>query len=279
MAYILERFGTLTLPIYNPRYSLDTVAAKNTIVRTIVGGFDTVGAAQAVMDLPQVINYRAVILEDSVSAWRTAIDALRTQSRKRAKLYRRAWDTDEIQFCTARFVEAQTERDFQQARIYDVRLRFLQQSPWVGHDHSLWTLDAGELLDDALYLDDGGYSVTLNTSPKSLIVTNGGNRATSDVRLTITAGAADITALTIACGDAEMSFSGTVSVGDVLVIDSGAQAVTDDGVAAYGSFALTSNHSIDEWIRLEPGDNTITVTKTGGSTNSTLLVEFQDGWE
>ena len=279
MAYILERFGTLTLPVYNPRYSLDTVEAKNTIVKTVAGGFDTAGDGEAALDLPQAINYRGVILEDSLSAWRTAIDTLRAQSRKRARLYRRSWDTDEVQFCTARFMSAQTERDFQQARIYDVRLRFLQQTPWVGHDHTAWTLDSGEILDDALYLDDSGYTFTLDTSPKSVVVVNGGNRATSNVRLSITAGSANITALTIACGDAEFVCGATVSVGDVLVIDSGAQAVTDDGVAAYGSFALTSNHSIDEWIRLEPGDNTITVTKTGGSTNSTLLVEFQDGWE
>jgi len=279
MAYSIDRFGSLLLPDLNTRFALDTVQGKNTMVRTIAGGFDTRGAEQADLDLPQQIRFRGVILEDSLGEWRDAVDALRGLSRTRAKLWRTAWDNGEGHSCVARFMSGQVERDFQTARIYETTIQFLQLSPWVGHNHRHWTLDDGYFLDDLLYLDDAGYTVTLNASPKATVVTNDGNRAVSDIRLTFTAGSAAITALTVTCGEAEFSFSGTVAAGKDLVIDAGAQSVINNGAAAYANFSLTSNHVIEDWLRFAPGANTLTVTFTGGSTNSTLQIEFEDGWE
>lgn len=280
MAYIIERFGSLMLPEFNTLFALDTVQAKNTMVRTVLNGFDTAGSGQADQNLPQAIRYRGTILEDTVAGWRDAVDALRALSRTRAYLYRRACDNDEQQFCTARFMSGQAERDFTRPHYaYETTIQFMQFSPWVGHNHRFWTLDDGDDLDAALYLDDAGYTVTLLTSPQATTVNNGGNRATNNIRLTFTAGAAPITSLTVTCGGAQFGFSGTVAAGSTLVIDSGAQLVQNGGVAAYAGFALTTNHTIEDWLLFVPGDNILTVTKTGGSTNSTLLIEFQDGWE
>lgn len=276
MAYNLERFGTLTLPELNPRFSLDTVPAKNTIVKTIAGGFDTAGDGQADMDLPQPVTFRGVLYDRDLGLWRTAVDALRGESRKRARLWRRACDNDEVQWCYARFLSSRIDRDFQNPFEYDARLTFLQQTGWVGHDHRTWTLDDGEYLDTGLYLDDEGYEFDI---AGMFSVINGGNRATSNVVLTITAGSAHITALTIACGDAELTYDAAILATESLVIDCGAQSILNDGDASYQNLDLTSNHEIEEWIRLEPGSNSMTVTKTGGGTGSTLLVEFEDGWE
>lgn len=279
MAYNLERFGTLTLPFLNPQFQVDTVPARNTIVRTTHGGYDVAGSGQAEQDLPQPISYKGFIVDRDLTAWRAAVDAMRAMSRKRDKLWRRTCDTNEVQWCWARFLVAQTDRDFQRPLEYQASIRFLQQTPWVGHEHTSWVLDEGDFLDTGLYLDDARLIYTLDVSPKVITITNGGNRATSNVRLAITAGTTAITSITFACGGAEFTFSGTVAAGHILIIDSGLQSVTNDGIAAYANFTLTSNHIIDEWLVFEPGANTLTVTKTGGSTNSVLTVAFADGWE
>jgi hypothetical protein len=283
MAYVLFRFGALDLPVFNTTFDLDVVAAKNTMVRTILNGYDSAGSAQADQNLPQTIRYKRTIVGEpvtNIAAWRDAVDALRAMSRKRAILVRQALDNTEEHYCTARFMSAVAPQDYKQPwNVYETTIQFLQFSPWVGHDHRTWHLDDGHFLDTALFLDDAGYTVTLNTSPKVTTVTNGGNRATNNIRLTFTVGSAAITALTVKCGSAEFTFNATVTAGGTLVIDSGAQSVLNSGVAAYANFALTSNHTIEDWLRFDPGDNTLTVTYTGGGSNSTFLIEFQDGWE
>jgi hypothetical protein len=279
MAYVLDRFGAVALPPLNPKHDLDTVQAKNSMVRTVLGGFDTQGSAQADLNLPQAIRYSGFIVGGSLSAWRTAIDTLRGTSRTRAQLWRYAQDNNEQHSCYARYVASTVQRSYEQPLVYETTIQFLQLTPWVGHNHRYWTLDDGDFLDDGLYLDDGGYTFTLRNSPQANTVTNGGNRATRGVRLTVTAGSTPITAITFACGDAEITYSGAVAAGQALVIDSGAQSVMNNGVADYAHFALTTNHTIEDWLLFAAGANTLTVTRTGGSSDSVLLIEFQDGWE
>lgn len=279
MAYFLERFDTVNLPPLNPKHDLDTVQAKNTIVRTARLAFDTAGSAQAELNLPQTIRYSGFIVEDSLADLRTAVDALRALSRKRALLWRRSVDNSEVQSCYARYSASTVQRTFESPRTYETQIQFLQLTPWVGHDHTTWVLDEGDYLDMALYLDDDGYRYTLTTSPYAAVISNGGNRATNNVRLAVTAGSASITSITFACGDAEFTYSGTVTTGHILIIDSGSQSVTNYLTADYANFALTSNHIIEDWLVFEPGDNTLTITKTGGSTDSGLSIELQDGWE
>ena len=53
-----------------------------------------------------------------------------------------------------------------------------------------------------------------------------------------------------------------------------------DGADAFAYFALDStNHKNSWWFELAPGNNSVTVTLTGGSTNSTLMFEYPEGWE
>lgn len=279
MAYILERFGPLTLPERMVRHDHNTVAARKSLVQTVAGAFDGAGDGQAGMALPQNLDYEGLIYEEDLTVWRAAVDALRGMSRKRARLYRRGLDDDAVHWCVARLMATETDYEMERSSVYEVRLRFSQLSPWVGHDHTAWVLDDGSLLDDALYLDEAGFTATLSGASTNLVVTNGGNRAVEAVRVEITAGSANLTALTITGGGAHVVFTGTVVAGQTLVIDSGAQAVQNNGAAAYGGFALGGSHTLESWLRLEPGATTLTIARTGGSTNSTVRVEFRDGWE
>jgi hypothetical protein len=69
-----------------------------------------------------------------------------------------------------------------------------------------------------------------------------------------------------------------LAVGTQLVVDFGGMGITNNGVNAYGGLTLTTSHKIDDWLRLEPGNNSVIVTKTGGSTSTELAVVYFDGW-
>lgn len=278
-AYTLERFGAVTLPIYNPETDHSPIAARVGVVQTIGGAFDVYGDEDAPLDLPTTRSYRSIVLEETAAAWRTALDALRAQVGKRARLYRRANDDDAVQWCIARLIQNPVQRVYQGGYIQDVELIFQLWTSWRGHDHTSWTLDSGEILDGGLYLDDGGFVETMASSPHTIIVANGGNRRVDNAIITVTAGSSAITAVTVAkTGETDIDWSGTLASGNTLVIDCGAYTVKNAGVNAYTGFSLGGDHAISEWIRLDPGDNDITITFSGGSTDSTAKVEFADGW-
>ena len=111
------------------------------------------------------------------------------------------------------------------------------------------------------------------------MVNNGGNVRVANAILTLTAGAVAITQVKIAVsGVSEIQWDGTLTTGQQLVIDCGARSVKKVGVDAYSGFSLTANHKVDDWLRLEPGNNSVVVTLTGGSTDSTLRIQYNDGW-
>lgn len=277
--YTLERFGAVTLPIYNPETDHSPIAARQAVVQTIAGGFDAWGSDDAPPDLPAMRSYRCIVLEDTVAAWRIALDALRAQVGKRSFLYRRADDDNSLQRCVARLIQNSVQRPYAHGLAQEVELVFQLWTTWRGHDHRTWTLDSGELLDSGLYLDDGGFVETMASSPHTITVTNGGNRRVDNSVITITAGAAAITAITIAkAGETDIEWNGICASGNTVVIDCGSYTVRYAGINSYTGFALGGDHAVAEWLRLDPGDNDIVITFTGGSTNSTVKIEFADGW-
>ena len=272
----LERFGGVEFGRADVTDELGSAAMVD-FIATPIGGYDHQDDSE-VEDGPADITKRYTIYATTPEEVQTQLDALRALRGKRYKLWARTYG-DEVRFLWARLRRVDYRRTNRNFNSQPVSLTWrVGNQHWRGHDHTDWDLDEGYYLDDGLYLDDDGYTFTLNTAPKFVTVTHGGNRATQDVRFTITAGAAPITVLTISCGDAEFTYTGTVAVGDQLVIDCGEQSVLNDGVDAYAGFSLGASHGIEEWILLEPGANEIEIARTGGSTNSTLLVEFQDRW-
>jgi len=136
----------------------------------------------------------------------------------------------------------------------------------------------GEYSTLAVYADMATEGTTLAASPQAMTITNDGDATCVNAIITVTAGSAAITALTLATDDAELSYSGTIAIGKELVIDCGALSVKNDGAAAYAGFTWTGNHTSRWWLPLYSGDNTLTVTWTGGSTDSEIKVEFYDAW-
>jgi hypothetical protein len=161
---------------------------------------------------------------------------------------------------------------------FDVGFAILTQ--WYGAHHGAgWDWgDVGIAWGDGHAFDESDFYV-LNSTPKAVIVTNGGNALATRVILSITAGSAPITALAIASGLHSVTYTGTIAAGKTLVLDCGAWSILNDGVDAYALFARSSAHASPYWFALTPGANTVTVARVGGATDSTLTLDFSDAWE
>ena len=71
---------------------------------------------------------------------------------------------------------------------------------------------------------------------------------------------------------------GTLGTTAALVVDCGAATVTNDGTDAYDELTIGADHAQTAWLRLEPGNTTITITRTGAENSSVVSVVYRDGW-
>lgn len=277
---ILERFGTVTLPVYNPDGDIGPSPSRSGTVNIPGGAYDAYGNDQAPRETT-TITRRCTLIEDTPAALQTALDELRSLRGKRDRLYARMQD-DTVRWHWARLLRVVVPK--KPGNVVNQEIELIFELPpiwWYGErTGDGWVLDAGEYFDAGLTLDESGGLFTLNTSPKNVTINNGGNATVTNAVITVTAAGTDITALTIAkSGETQLVYSGTIAVGQALVIDCGAWSVENNGSDDYANFALGASHAIEEWLHLSPGNNTITVTKTGGSAASTIGIEFYDGWE
>lgn len=278
----LERFGTVELPLYNPRLQGGSAPSQAATV-TLADGrvWDAIGAERAAAALPYTLSYEGVALEDDAATLQTTLAALFGLRGKRAKLYRRVLGDDSVQWAWARLARVpMASGPMGQLTHIPVSFQFEVLSTWRGHYHTSWTFDDGYYFDDGLYFDDAEFVATMSgASPYVLTVTNSGNGICYDPVITITAGTNAITALTIATSTTDIDWTGNIAPGDALIIDCGAKSIKDDGVNAYSGFSYGGSHTANGWLELPPGDTAITIYRTGGSTDSIVQVDFQDIWE
>lgn len=278
MSYRIFRFGTLTLPVLEASHEVGAGASKASIIETPSGQVDLLGTERAARTM-HTISYECRIYgtETSIQAQLGALKALRGTA---DRLYRRNADRT-IHWTWARLDSVNATHGSRNGRNMGVMLNFIILSQtWNGDNHDGgWVLDDGEYLDYGLYLNSADFYWMLNTSPRTVTVTNGGNATARSCIVTVTAGSAAITALRMQFTGVDVNWSGTLASGDKLVIDCGARTVTNDGVDAYSGFVLGAGHVNEDWLPLAPGATDVTVTKTGGSTDSYILFEFYDAEE
>jgi hypothetical protein len=219
-------------------------------------------------------------METSLASMRATIDGLRALLGVKTFLYRRALDDASVHWAWARLIAMPELRAPQQLFAQPIDLQFQIQSAWRGNHHGAgWTLDSGEYLDTGLVLDEDE-TTTLSTSPLDITITNGGNIATTDVNLKVTAGSAPITKVEIAkpYGNVSWYYDGTIATGKELIVAGGSKSVLNDSVGDYDHFHLAAAQTIEPWLRMAVGTNVYRVTLTGGSTDSTITFDFSDGW-
>jgi len=277
--YTLAQFSTVTLPIYNPSGQFPTAPAQRTSLRVVGGTYDD-SPTVARYEFPYTLNWQAVEAKDTAAAMRTAIDALRPLVATRSLLWRKGLDDGSYQYCEATLMSLYTETDVRAHLYQRINFEWLIHTHWYGGQIGTpWYLDAGEYLDTGLFLDVTDGSTTLSgDAATSISVTYNGNVVQTDVTCTITngTGSDNITAITVAIGDTDLDWTGTLAAGKSLVIDGGAWSVLLDGADDYDDLSRGSSHALDTWFQLENGANTGTVTLTGGdngSTNPTVTFE------
>jgi hypothetical protein len=261
--YRLIEFGSTALPGYDYEWTAGTPETVAALVRTVGGpAFDAYGASDAPASMPYTLRYQGVAYGATMTALRTQLDGWRALRGKRLQLYRQAEDDDSEQWAWARLMQVQADNTVsnQAMVIQPVTLVFQVSSGWNGAAHSE---------DFALTADD----------TTACAMDNDGNVAVVDCILTVTAGDAAITALTVTIGTlCSFTYDGTIAIGESLVVDSGAFSVLNDGDDAYADFELGAGHSVLEWLQLEPGETTVAVAITGGGTGAEAVFVYYDAW-
>lgn len=283
--YRLVKFGTTQLDYYN---QVDPVGSGDTPTNYLLlpegGAIDNFGSQRkypGVVERVKAQRLQADSADELLTLYYSLLELVGTRDR----LFRRSVD-GAIQWQYARLVSVNAVREYQQTqfkRIQDLDLRFVTQEPtWRGRLVGTWYFDSGEHFDSGLYFDSGEL-VTLNTLTKVFTDTIGAGEAgrapTRNIRIVVTAGATDITAFSIArTGGETLTFGGTIAAGTSLVIDTGSMQVENDGVDAYDDLTFAADADMAVWFSLLPGDNEITVVRTGGDSNSTIEFVYYEAW-
>src|SRR6266581_9629922 len=138
----------------------------------------------------------------------------------------------------------------------------------AGTARSGWFLDSGILLDDgAHWFDTTGisFSQVLNASPVNVEASNSGNYYTRKPICTFNGTTANLQILNLRNGYS-LQVSGT---SPWLVIDCGAQMINGSS----GSVTLGSGQT--DWMRLEAGENTLTIT---GALHASYLAQYSPAY-
>lgn len=272
--YTLTYFGQTALPEQMPVEDIGTgVVELASFPLSSGGAWDGLGADVASIR-GTTITKKAKI---SGANAQTEYMALRGLLGKKDRLYRE-WSDGNIEWVTARLKKIGSERTVKHRAHIEVTLEFeVYSAYWHGTLIGQWYLDDGHYLDTGLTFDSNDAAFALDTSPKSVTVNQPGNAIIKDGILSLTAGSSNITAVSIEGNGSHLVFSGTILAGDALVIDCGEYTVENDGADAIANFSLGANHAINEWMHLNPGDNSFTVIITGGGTTSTIDFSFYTG--
>lgn len=283
--YRLIRFGTIDLQHYNQVDVIGSGSTPTAYQQLPEGGaHDLFGDQQK--HPGTVERSKSMRLNASTEgALETLFFQLLALRGKRNRLYRQT-ATGDIHWQYARLVEVTAERSFEQTkfkRIQDISLRFVtQEAFWRGDLGGTWYLDSGEYFDSGLAFDSG-QTYPLTSSPTNFTISIGasetGRAFTRAVRVSVSAGASSMSAVTIArTGGESITFSGAILADKTLVIDTGTMQVLNDGVDAYDDLTLSPTADLAAWFALEPGDNDITVTFTGGGTGKEISFVYYEVW-
>lgn len=283
--YRLIQFGAVRLEHYNQVDDIGSGATPTSYISLPEGGaLDAFGdRTMQPGTIERNKSMRLVATETELTNLYMQLLSLRGS---RNRLYRRTASGD-IHWMFARLVEVTAQRTYEYTKyktLQDLTLRFItQEAFWRGDLGGTWLLDSGEHFDSGLALDSG-QEYPLTGSPTSLTVSVGtisdaGRAAIRSVRMVIHAGSVGMSAVTIARASGEsITFSGTIAANTTLVIDCGTMQVLNNGVDAYDDLSLSPTADMAAWFSLQPGNNPITVTYTGGGTGRQIDFSYYEVW-
>lgn len=279
MTYTLTEFASVALPTMMPIEDVGSGKAMTRPLQSPGKLFDPLRADRAVIGKGQID--RQSLIHSTTEAVRVSeYKTLRGLLGVRGRLHRQQDGEATSEWVVARLVQATSRRSVKDYNHCEIRMIFEKYSPYWRDQAPVgeWYLNDGEVLNDGLVLDSEETTFTLDVSPKTLAVTNDGNAILIGLKFHLVAGSANITALKIATDETEIDYTGTIAAGQGLLIDCGARSVLNNGSNDRANFSLGSGHIINEWFRLHPGESPVTITITGGSTDSTISFGYSHGW-
>lgn len=286
MPYRYTTFDGVNLPEVMPEDDLGTGAANSTLVDSLGGAFDFLGANRYrtkrhpirymgmfvgrddtyLVDesgnyiVDELGNY-IVATDDYTVDLRDKVDTLKAKIGRRGMLIRQREDDGSTQWKMARLLS-------------------------IGHTRTVRDVDRFASLEVSFEADGGFWkSTTASTTTDTLgagattivDIESAGMTEVRDAVITITANGGNVTAVELVLGsDQHWSWSGTLLDGNSLIIDTGAMIVTNNNVNAYSGFVLSGDHLIDGWLQLAPSNNVCYWTITGGPAD--LSVTHYDQW-
>lgn len=266
MTIRIDRFGDVTLPNYNPQIPLGTGKIKDGLVNIPGdGGYDPWGSGFAPMK-PYTLRKRCTLFADTPEDLQDALDEVKGLVSIRDELYATMLHDETIErwaYARCQQVTAERRSETPSGFMQDIEIEFLINPP-------IWY---GEYVSETLILLTGDDTFTL---------TNGGNRIIDDMIIEIYANAAgtitevEVTKTAGATVYGHFIYDGTITsgAGQELIINCGAASVLNAGVDDYEHFHLQSDHRNDRWIRLNTGDNTINIKRTGGTAFDVAIVKY-----
>ena len=273
MSYRITQFGSVTLPELDPEDDVSTFEARNSVVTLPDGWFDARGSERSRRNpLPLTVR-RSLIseptdIETAADVSRTEYNALRVLVGTRAKLYR-TWsdEAETVEWTYARLLRVGGRADRKDNRgMAELELAFQIISPtWYAEDAVNTT---------GPYFVAGEHSRTLE---------NTGNTNITDAIITLT-NAKAVTGGTLTYFKIDntttghiFEWNGTLADDKALIIDCGAQTITNDGVDAYNGFVRPTDQ--ERWMEFAPGDNELNVSITGGADFPYVRYQFYPPWE
>jgi len=159
-------------------------------------------------------------------------------------------------------------------RLIDIPLTFAIQDTWYDDDGGVWHFDDGYDFDTAgLRFDLSGSNLSSSASTNTeLAVTNPGNLAARvmDITISVASGAVVNPKLENTTNGYWFQWAGSVGASD-LVIRPGSWSIKLAGTNEYDNLTYGTNQR--EWMKIDPGVNTLKITFSGGGT-ANLSVSF-----
>ena len=263
--YKYTTFDGVDLPTQNPDATVGAGEIDKAIFLELPGGamYDAQGSDPAPTRAGVLtVKGSLSILGQTPAALETQERALRALLGVSGDLYRKWESSTNQELIKARLIGYNAQRRMENINYIDVALAFQLLWPsWDGTSHSDTT--------------------SLTGAPTTFNQLNNGNAPTSRVVVTITAAGSNITYVGIqrAFGGTtynHLEWSGTLVVGQQLVLDCGARSIKNNGAAAFDGLSFGIQHRHSKWLQLDPGTNGISVYNTGGSSSSTIKFDYKD---
>jgi hypothetical protein len=257
MAYYYDEFDGLTLPA--GQEDDNPAEAAGDFLPLWAGQYDANQSAQT-FHRGMEVTKKAVVYDASQAPFISTIRSLRAKTGHQGKLYRQ-WGDGSREWAYARLLGVSGQKKTENKLHQELTFRWAILSRiWYSESETEVTAELTDLTTNITLTNNG------NAPVRNAIIT-------VDVPASFPAAAALVVSKS---GQSEFQYTGAISPGSQLQIDCGAKAVKLDSVDSYDNFSLTSNHVISEWLRLDPGDNILSVTlpALGGGMLSPLPVPF-----